>query len=52
MCCLSLTHGNGIEFFRFNDDPGAEKKMLAQYDEPAKDEVSYSSLGIFLILEL
>ena len=25
--------------FRFNDDPGAEKKMLPQYDDPIADEV-------------
>ncbi|KAF8102963.1 hypothetical protein N665_0189s0017 [Sinapis alba] len=32
----------GIYDDKFNDDPGAEKKMLPQYDEPATDE------GIFL----
>ncbi|KAL0735716.1 hypothetical protein Bca4012_011926 [Brassica carinata] len=32
----------GIYDDKFNEDPGAEKKMLPQYDEPATDE------GIFL----
>jgi hypothetical protein len=32
----------GIYDDKFNDDPGAEKKMLPQYDEAATDEVSYS----------
>ncbi|ESQ41673.1 hypothetical protein EUTSA_v10012684mg [Eutrema salsugineum] len=32
----------GIYDDKFNDDPGAEKKMLPQYDEPTTDE------GIFL----
>lgn len=40
LCYLRLKHSNGIDFCRFNDDPGAEKKMLPQYDEPDTDEVS------------
>lgn len=40
LCYLRLKHINGIDFCRFNDDPGAEKKMLPQYDEPDTDEVS------------
>lgn len=39
---LKTESWHDIDFFRFNDDPGAVKKMLPQYDEAATDEVSYS----------
>ena len=36
---MNISDCSFVLIFRFNDEPGSEKKILPQYDDPVTDEV-------------